>query len=156
VTDSAPTVIARSRSWPILAICVALVVVGIALGLAYGTWTSPALAIVVAGWQGRAAVRTRNHAVLADDKGILVRDKDGTDRWADWSEIDRAGWVAPTMMTDFAYVGGLRLHYRRDMRGDTRAPETVGEISTIIPADRRRAARTVQELLTQHRIDVIP
>jgi hypothetical protein len=155
VTASEPIVVASSRSWPILAICVALAALGIGLGVAYGTWTSPAVAIIVAVWQGRAAVRTRNNAVLADEKGILVREGGVTDRWADWSEIEGAGWVAPTMMTDFAYVGGLRLRYRRDLRGDTRAPETVGKIATIVPADRRRAANRVLELLAQHRIDVI-
>ncbi|MEW2147018.1 hypothetical protein AB0869_29825 [Micromonospora vinacea] len=84
-------VLGQSRVWPTIAIPGVIMPVMIVVGVLFDlvNWTVlmfGAASIIV------AFMRLRN-AVLADDLGLLVRDRSGLRRSYAWDEIERMGWV---------------------------------------------------------------
>ncbi|MEW1586523.1 hypothetical protein AB0283_13890 [Micromonospora vinacea] len=137
-------VLGQSRVWPTIAIPGVIMPVMIVVGVLFDlvNWTVlmfGAASIIV------AFMRLRN-AVLADDLGLLVRDRSGLRRSYAWDEIERMGWV------DMGMWGRSLAVNPRGGPYDVPGPNASTNVGRIWRPGRRRAADPMPELLKAHGI----
>ncbi len=87
-----PIVLDESQSWPAAAIPAAALIAALPLALFLADIFWYAVIGFVAALA--MAVFRRRNAILADDEGLLLREKGRVTRSWRWTEIDRIGWAA--------------------------------------------------------------
>ncbi|MBM0276212.1 hypothetical protein [Micromonospora tarensis] len=140
-------VLGQSRAWPAVAIPVALLAVMIVVGVLFDLVNWTLLAVGVASVV-IAFTRSRN-AVLADDVGLLVRDRRGLRRSYAWTEIERMGWV------DAGMWGSVLTVYPRGGPYDVPGPNVSTNVGRIWRLRRRHHADPMPALLTAHHIKTL-
>ncbi|MCY1144288.1 hypothetical protein OWR29_40375 [Actinoplanes sp. Pm04-4] len=140
-------VLGRSRIWPAVAIpgvaAAALIVVAVALR--YVPWYP----LIVVGASLVVAVTRRGSAVLADDVGLLIRERRGTSRSYAWADIERMGWLPNS-------IGGAVLQvYPRGGPYDVPGPNSAAGVARIWGPGRRRLEQPLAELRRRHGIKTL-
>ncbi|MFG1837437.1 hypothetical protein ACGFH8_03265 [Micromonospora sp. NPDC049175] len=135
-------VLGRSRVWPAVAVPSAMVVglVVVAVLLDWVSWGGLVLGAVS---MVLAFVRWRN-AVLADDTGLLVRDRGGLRRSYAWSEIERMGWQGNSLVV-----------YPRGGPYDVPGPNASVTVARIAQPRRAHLADPMPGLLQTHGIKAL-
>ncbi|MET8042404.1 hypothetical protein ABZU25_16265 [Micromonospora sp. NPDC005215] len=140
-------VLGRSRVWPAVAVPVA-VVIGLIVGAVLFDWVGWGGLVLSAGSIVLAFVHWRN-AVLADDTGLLVRDRGGLRRSYAWSEIERMGWQ------DAGMWGSSLVVYPRGGPYDVPGPNASVNVARIWRPRRAHLADPMPALLRTHGIKTI-
>ncbi|MEU8185462.1 hypothetical protein AB0B85_14620 [Micromonospora sp. NPDC049044] len=140
-------VLGQSRVWPAVAVPAA-VLIGLIVGAVLLDWVSwgglllGAVSIVLAFLQ-------RRNAVLADDTGLLVRDRGGLRRSYAWPEIERMGWQNSGMW------GSSLVVYPRGGPYDVPGPNASVTVARIWRPTRAHLADPMPALLRTHGIKTI-
>ncbi|MGW3890351.1 hypothetical protein ACWD69_16805 [Micromonospora chokoriensis] len=140
-------VLGQSRVWPAVAIpgafLAAMIVVGVLVDVI--NWT-----VVLFGAASVAIAFTRwQNAVLADDVGLLIRDRQGLLRSYAWTEIERMGWV------DAGMWGSTLEVYPRGGPYDVPGPNASTNVGRIWRPRRRHLADPMPALLKTHGIKAL-
>ncbi|MEV4346406.1 hypothetical protein AB0J83_18210 [Actinoplanes sp. NPDC049596] len=135
-------VLGESRMWPGVLLPAALTIVVVVY---YGAYLTTVLGLVVAALIV-ALVRRRN-AVLADDQGILIRNRRGLRRSYDWSQIERMGWVSAPGW------GATLTVYPRGGPYDVPGPNSPAEVAGIWPKRRSTTPDPLPGLRDRHGIE---
>ncbi|MFG2050370.1 hypothetical protein ACGFIW_23415 [Micromonospora sp. NPDC048935] len=140
-------VLGQSRAWPTIAIPGAFVVALILVGVLFDrvSWAGVLLgtaSIILAFTSSR-------NAVLADDIGLLVRQRAGLRRSYAWADIERMGWVDAGMwgstLTVFPHGGPY----------DVPGPNSSVDVGRIWRPARRHLADPMPALLKTHGIKTL-
>ncbi|MER7586580.1 hypothetical protein ABTW72_03495 [Micromonospora sp. NPDC127501] len=138
-------VLGQSQGWPAIAIPGVILVVMIVLEVFFDLLNWAVLAFGAA--SVIVAVTRLRNAVLADDLGLLVRDRSGLRRSYAWDEIERMGWADAGMMW-----GSSLVVYPRGGPYDVPGPNASINVGGIWRSCRRRSVDPMPELLKTHGI----
>jgi hypothetical protein len=140
-------VLGRSRVWPAVAVPVAIMV-GVIVAAVLLDWVSWGALVLGAASIVLAFVHRRN-AVLADDTGVLVRDRGGLRRSYAWGEIERMGWQ------DSGMWGTSLVVFPRGGPYDVPGPNASVIVARIWRPRRAHLADPMPALLRTHGIKTI-
>ncbi|MEU4470988.1 hypothetical protein [Micromonospora sp. NPDC023888] len=140
-------VLGQSRVWPAVAVPVAIMV-GVIVVAVLLDWVSWGALVLGAASIVLAFVHRRN-AVLADDTGVLVRDRGGLRRSYAWREIERMGWQ------DSGMWGSSLVVYPRGRPYDVPGPNASVIVARIWRPRRPDLADPMPALLETHGIKTI-
>ncbi len=145
--DGEVVVLGESRPWPAIAIPAATTVAMIIVWFVFQFVSWYAVTLLVASIV-LALTRWRN-AVLADETGLLLRDRGGLRRSYAWSEIERIGWV------DLGMWGSALAVYPRGGPYDVPGPNSPTRVGRIWRPRRRRLPDPLPALLEAHGIKTL-
>ncbi|SNY53147.1 hypothetical protein [Paractinoplanes atraurantiacus] len=131
----------ESRAWPAIVLPAALLMVALAFRKAFFTagFAIVAAAVIV-------ALARRRNAILADEEGLLIRDRHGLRRSYAWTAIERIGWTASPPWGASLTVCPAGKPY------DVPGPNSPVEVAGIWPARRRSAPDPLPGLMRRHGI----
>ena len=138
----AVVVLGQSRLWPGLLVPVAGVLVLVLVAVLAG-WT-PWYLFVAPGVALAIAVTQRRTAILADDAGLLVRDRHGLRRSYAWTGIERMGW------RHMGSWGSALEVYPRGGPYDVPGPNASTDVGHIWGPRRPRGGDPLPALLRRH------
>lgn len=140
-------VLDKSRMWPGIAVPAATMVVlgsvAVVTGFTFGygfIFLAAALSM---------AVFRRNNAILADDEGLLLRERGKLTRSWRWTEIDRLGWAA------WGYWGARLVVHPHGGPYDVPGPNSPVRVGHVWNP-RRVGPDPLQPLMTRHGIRPLP
>ncbi|MFF0154886.1 hypothetical protein [Micromonospora sp. NPDC005203] len=140
-------VLGQSRVWPAVAVPVAIVV-GLIVSAVLLDWVSWFGMVLGAASIVLAFVHWRN-AVLADDTGLLLRDRGGLRRSYPWSEIERMGWQDGSMW------GSSLVVFPRGGPYDVPGPNAPVTVARLWRPGRAHLADPMPALLQAHGIKAL-